>query len=829
MRCKFDLSASLKSFRQHPILNHTFKMQSRYTRFLLSSALTCLAASTGWAQANDLPVVTSGTLVAQFVADSATMDLDASNAVTAWRANNDSSMIELTASGSGAATNLLYVAGDLNGHGAIQVNDFSGDTLALSGSMGNIDLVESTIFWLGYYAPGRDGSTGDSSGLYAYNYYNGSSYISHQSDDGVVEHYSPTRAGDAIDALEGEYQVWTSVTYGASPGTSMFVNGVDLNVAPHDGIASNGDADTFHMFRYSSSGYNFVGNMHECIIYDGALSAADIAAVEAYLDAKRAPYDGLPEVSSGALAAHFVADPSTMDVDPANNAVTAWRASNNSSIELTASGSGAATNLLYDAGDLHGNGAIQVNDFSGDTLALEGTIGNIDLVESTIFWLGYYAPGRDGSTGDSSGLYAYNYYNGSSYISHQSDDGVVEHYSPTRAGDAIDALEGEYQVWTSVTYGASPGTSMFVNGVDLNVAPHDGIASNGDADTFHMFRYSSSGYNFVGNMHECIIYNGALSAADIATIEAYLDAKRQGPITTGTDSCSDGSAIAGDGVFAFDATTATTGAEGQNEYSCYSFGSSTVDNDIWFEWTADTDGTVNVSTCNDASADTKIAAYPGNSCPADGSSLACNDDGDGCAGFTSSMDFACTSGSVYMIQVGHFPGTPGGIGNVTITQTVPCPADTYCYGDGSGAACPCGNSGGACGGCANSSGTGATLSVAGTSSLTADSIVLTAEGLLANQPCLFFSGTNQINSGNGISFGDGLRCTGNAAVRIEIGTADSNGSCSSSVEVSTHGQAYGNTLSAGEVVNYQCWYRDNTGVCMYSHNLTNGLTLTWDA
>ena len=160
---------------------------------------------------------------------------------------------------------------------------------------------------------------------------------------------------------------------------------------------------------------------------------------------------------------------------------------------------------------------------------------------------------------------------------------------------------------------------------------------------------------------------------------------------------------------------------------------------------------------------------------------------------------------------------------------IPCPADTYCYGDGSGTACPCGNSGGACAGCANSGGTGATLSVAGTPSLTADSIVLTADGLISNLPCLFFSGTNQVNTGNGVAFGDGLRCAGNAAVRIEVSAADVNGSCSSSVEVSTNGQAYGNTLSAGEVVNYQCWYRDNTGVCGNSHNLTNGLTLTWDA
>ena len=315
------------------------------------------------------------------------------------------------------------------------------------------------------------------------------------------------------------------------------------------------------------------------------------------------------------------------------------------------------------------------------------------------------------------------------------------------------------------------------------------------------------------------------TAGGTGTVNITTTAPPTGP---NPDNCDEATQIAGDGVFAFDTTTATTGAEGQNEYNCYSFGSSTVDNDIWFEWTADTDGTVNVSTCNDANADTKIAAYPGNSCPVDDSSLACNDDADGCAGFTSAMDFACTSGSVYMIQVGHFPGTSGGTGNVTITQTVPCPADTYCYGDGSGAACPCGNSGGACGGCANSVGTGATLSVAGTSSLSADSIVLTADGLVGGLPCLFFSGTNQINTGNGVAFGDGLRCAGNAAVRIEVSAADVNGSCSSSVEVSTHGQAYGNTLSAGDEVNYQCWYRDNTGVCGNSHNLTNGLSLAWD-
>ena len=158
-----------------------------------------------------------------------------------------------------------------------------------------------------------------------------------------------------------------------------------------------------------------------------------------------------------------------------------------------------------------------------------------------------------------------------------------------------------------------------------------------------------------------------------------------------------------------------------------------------------------------------------------------------------------------------------------------CPADTFCYGDGSGTACPCGNTGGLCGGCANSAGDGATLSASGTPSLSADSVVLTADGLVGGLPCLFFSGTNAINGGNGMPFGDGLRCAGNAAVRIEVTAASSAGSASTSVEVSTNGQAYGNTLSVGEVVHYQCWYRDDTAICAAAsgHNMTNGLTLTW--
>ena len=89
---------------------------------------------------------------------------------------------------------------------------------------------------------------------------------------------------------------------------------------------------------------------------------------------------------------------------------------------------------------------------------------------------------------------------------------------------------------------------------------------------------------------------------------------------------------------------------------------------------------------------------------------------------------------------------------------------------------------------------------------------------------------NAINSGLGIQFGDGLRCAGFEAVRIQVTGANAAGEAATSVEVSTNGQAYGHTIEVGETVNYQCWYRDDVSVspCGNSFNTTNGYSLTWD-
>ena len=123
----------------------------------------------------------------------------------------------------------------------------------------------------------------------------------------------------------------------------------------------------------------------------------------------------------------------------------------------------------------------------------------------------------------------------------------------------------------------------------------------------------------------------------------------------GSDDCSTPTPIAGQGTFPYDNTLATTGLEGQSEIFCYAFATSAIDNDVWFDWTSDIDGTVNLTTCSLTSDDTKLAVYPSGACPAvsGGSAIACNDDA---CGYQSKLEFDAVNGSTYLIQIGNFPG-----------------------------------------------------------------------------------------------------------------------------------------------------------------------------
>ena len=137
----------------------------------------------------------------------------------------------------------------------------------------------------------------------------------------------------------------------------------------------------------------------------------------------------------------------------------------------------------------------------------------------------------------------------------------------------------------------------------------------------------------------------------------------------GSDACSTAQAIAGAGTFSFDCTSATTGTEAQAEGLCYAFGSTVVDFDVWFEWTADFTGSARISSCSGTSEDTKIAAYPAGGCPAVNSALACNDDA---CNYQSTIAFDVISGSSYMIQLGNFPGAiPSSPGTFEISESLP--------------------------------------------------------------------------------------------------------------------------------------------------------------
>ena len=130
----------------------------------------------------------------------------------------------------------------------------------------------------------------------------------------------------------------------------------------------------------------------------------------------------------------------------------------------------------------------------------------------------------------------------------------------------------------------------------------------------------------------------------------------------GSDSCTTPTAISGEGSFAFNTTSATTGSQGQNESLCDQFGTMAITRDVWFSWTSPEDGTATISLCGGATFDTKLAAYPGSGCPAS-SALACNDDS---CGVQSQIAFDVTSGSVYTIQLGSYPGAGGGGGSMLI-------------------------------------------------------------------------------------------------------------------------------------------------------------------
>ena len=180
--------------------------------------------------------------------------------------------------------------------------------------------------------------------------------------------------------------------------------------------------------------------------------------------------------------------------------------------------------------------------------------------------------------------------------------------------------------------------------------------------------------------------------------------------------------------------------------------------------------------------------------------------------------------------------------NATISATVignlrgialgsdPFVGTTYCFGDGAGTACPCANNS-AVGdkvGCLSSLGTGGKLRAIGAATVGSDTIKLQGSQV-PNGPGLYFQGTVQLNAGNGVVFGDGLRCAGGSIIRLAVISGVANASQYPRIGIDQPVSVQG-FCAPGDVRHYQLWYRDSDPVfCSAAvFNLTNALTLTWN-
>jgi len=157
------------------------------------------------------------------------------------------------------------------------------------------------------------------------------------------------------------------------------------------------------------------------------------------------------------------------------------------------------------------------------------------------------------------------------------------------------------------------------------------------------------------------------------------------------------------------------------------------------------------------------------------------------------------------------------------------PGRGFCFGDpGYGIPCPCSNDNDGSlpgSGCANGVfASGAHLMATGVASVTGDTLVLRTTHAEPNNSGLYFQGTTDLTPG--MVWGDGLRCTGGAIVRLQVRFADATGSSSTTTPIGAAGG-----VSAGDMRYYQLWYRTTDdppcGSGVNDFNSSNGYVLTW--
>ncbi|MDA0803904.1 MAG: hypothetical protein O2819_09185 [Planctomycetota bacterium] len=126
-----------------------------------------------------------------------------------------------------------------------------------------------------------------------------------------------------------------------------------------------------------------------------------------------------------------------------------------------------------------------------------------------------------------------------------------------------------------------------------------------------------------------------------------------------SDTCAD-AAYLNDGQNLLDNTAATTDSLSY-DMSCSFGGDAGMGKDVWFIYDPVCAGSATVETCGFINFDSVIVVYEvegDGACPVSSTPHACNDDGSGCSGYSSTVTFTVDPCHRYFVRVGGYCGSP---------------------------------------------------------------------------------------------------------------------------------------------------------------------------
>ena len=210
-----------------------------------------------------------------------------------------------------------------------------------------------------------------------------------------------------------------------------------------------------------------------------------------------------------------------------------------------------------------------------------------------------------------------------------------------------------------------------------------------------------------------------------------------------------------------------------------------------------------------------------------------------CTVSAATAEFIGVSSSVPIdtLEFRSLSGQPGGegFGLDDIAIVAGGGAGAFCTPGQAGVmACPCSNPpAGTNRGCDNSAATGgASISASGLASLANDTLQFQTAGERANATSIVLSGT--LSLGTGVTFGQGVRCSGGVLKRLYVKTAVAGSlvaPAAGDASVSARHTALNDPLAPGAQRIYSVYYRDPVvlGGCLsqLTYNTTNALLVAW--